>query len=286
MALAGPADRAWAQSAFSLTFPTTAPASQFGAVYGSKVATRYPFGTQRNPGDKWPDGTPVTPAQAASSRTTGPNTLNVDVDAGFLADALTPRAQNGYLFEYAMPTPKADLAKVGGRTWESSVVSTAPTYRLPAHWEIDATFYATPMAGAWDTIDTYTDAGGQNGEVTCFELYGGVIPTVSQGKPYNIDLRNKPFTSMHAKPGAPLATNQQTMKALAPGWHHMKCRMTAASFTVSFDGVQTFRAPPQGLDTPGRYIVVTRDVDPRQQPSLGQAPSPLILQSLTVDSLP
>ena len=66
----------------------------------------------------------------------------------------------------------------------------------------------------------------------------------------------------------------------------MKCRMTAAALSVSFDGKQTFSAPPQGLDTPGRYIAVTRDVDPRQQPSLSQAPPPLIMHSPTVDPLP
>lgn len=257
---------------YDQSFATDCSAADFAKAYPD-IATRYPFGTQRNPGERWPDGSVVTPAQAASSRQLS-FTSSVNVDRDFWAGAVGPKVVGGQCLLHGYSLPKAQQAAVGGRANVGAML------RFPV-WITHGVFEARVLLegtwpGYWDALASYTAEGGQNNEFDAFEAYSGSI-YVPEAKLID-DRRGAPFSTLHPKGKPYISNNTQDRKArfiLGTGqWLTVTGLISPSECVVEFNGVEVFRAPtPEGFDVP-RYFVIVRETDPRQ--TLGEIkPAPM-----------
>lgn len=248
---------------YDQSFPVNCDAGSFASNYPD-IRTRYPYGTQKDPGETWPDGSSVKPAQAASSRYTGSFTSNVLTDPKFWPRSVGPKVSNGSAMLHAYPVPVAQQSEVGGRRWASSML------RFPVwmtHGVVEARVLIDAPPGCWDALSSYTEEGGQNNEFDAMEHLSGTINVNGQV----IDRRGSPFTSIHPK-GRPSVSNAQedrraTFRLGTGQWLTITASISPAECVVEYNGIEVFReTTPDGFDQP-RYWVLVRDIDPRQNPN-------------------
>lgn len=248
---------------YDQSFPVNCSAAQFSATYPD-IITQYPYGTQLDPGDRWPDGSVVTPAQAASSRYTGTFTHNVLTDPKFWPASIGPKVMNGFAQLHAYPVQVHQQSAVGGRRWASSML------RFPGwmtHGVVETRILIDGPPGCWDALASYTAEGGQNNEFDAMECLSGTINVNGTV----LDRRGSPFTSLHPKGRPSISNNLEDRRAtfmLGTGqWLTITASITPDECVVEYNGVEVFRQPtPDGFDKP-RYWVLVRDIDPRQNPN-------------------
>lgn len=248
---------------YDQSFPVNCSAADFAFNYPD-IRTQYPYGTQHEPGEAWPDGSPVKPSQAASSRYTGDFTSNVLTDPKFWPKSVGPKVMNGAAYLHAYPVPVQQQTEVGGRRWASSML------RFPlwmTHGVVEARVLIDGPPGCWDALASYTAEGGQNNEYDAMECLSGAFSANGS----LVDRRGSPFTTLHPK-GRPMVSNnledRKSKFRLGTGqWLTITASISPDECVVEYNGVEVFRRPtPEGFDQP-RYWVLVRDIDPRQSPN-------------------
>ncbi len=216
-------------------FSTLATSQEFASAYPD-LDTRFGFGTQKNPGDHWPDGSEVTIPQAFSSRYFSPN-FNVQVDAGYYPKALGPKVQNkGQLQLPAWRFPPADRPTYGQtRPIASTMISPKVAIQPGCRVTVRALFMQAPI---WPGVWLYNYA--TKDEIDFMEAYPA--------------LGRAPFSTLHPK-GQPGSTNAPGGHAVAPGEHTYGGVWTDAYVSAEIDGHEVWRAPNPGLAGPMRLIV-------------------------------
>lgn len=243
--------------------------------------TNYYFGTQLT--KTWPNGSPVTMAQQASSRMiTGERQVYVDKD--YCGRSAT-WVGNGSLY---LTASKADpLAKKtcgqGTRDFLSGLITTQKSFsQTYGYFEMRAIL---PLSsGTWPAFwllpTKKTDQNlGRLPEMDIVEHWAGDVTVMSKGKPFVIKRKGKVVSTLHlgSKGQEYVASNSKNPPVIdVSKFHTYGMLWTPTEAIFYLDGVETFRTPFVNNDP--HYILLNMAVsETAGDPALGTYPAYFIV---------